>query len=296
VTDTYDYDAFGNLIAKTGTTVNNYLFAGEQFDPALGIYYNRARYYDQRQGRFWTMDSFEGSANEPATLHRYLYTTNNPISLVDPSGLDFLSDAETGDEVQHAIGIKFIAQYGPNACVDQQIIHILESDCSAPREFGMGFPGGLRPDLANVQTGALFEIKPIDSAAEALPQIFTYQNILSLVDPKGRNWHLGTAAEFLPPTKVVLKGGLRVAYIAPPVLGVIIYFVADARDAFDLSLLAATSILPALLKKGAARAISRPSNVISISRGTGVANAASAAGEAEVEGQLGIAELEDNAA
>jgi hypothetical protein len=37
VTDTYDYDAFGNLIASTGTTPNNYLFAGEQFDPALGL-------------------------------------------------------------------------------------------------------------------------------------------------------------------------------------------------------------------------------------------------------------------
>jgi YD repeat-containing protein len=29
VTDTYDYDAFGNLIAQTGTTQNNYLFAGD---------------------------------------------------------------------------------------------------------------------------------------------------------------------------------------------------------------------------------------------------------------------------
>src|SRR5690349_3601973 len=28
---TYDYDAFGNLIHSTGTTPNNYLFAGEQF-------------------------------------------------------------------------------------------------------------------------------------------------------------------------------------------------------------------------------------------------------------------------
>src|SRR5262249_14367852 len=45
ITDTYDYDAFGNLINRTGTTPNNFLFAGEQFDPALGIYYNRARYY-----------------------------------------------------------------------------------------------------------------------------------------------------------------------------------------------------------------------------------------------------------
>jgi hypothetical protein len=34
---TYDYDAYGNLIHATGTTSNNYLFAGEQFDPDLGI-------------------------------------------------------------------------------------------------------------------------------------------------------------------------------------------------------------------------------------------------------------------
>ncbi len=41
ITDTYDYDAFGNLIASTGTTPNNYLFAGERFDPALGLYCKR---------------------------------------------------------------------------------------------------------------------------------------------------------------------------------------------------------------------------------------------------------------
>ena len=40
---TYDYDAFGNLIHQTGTTYNNYLFAAEQFDPDLNLYYNRAR-------------------------------------------------------------------------------------------------------------------------------------------------------------------------------------------------------------------------------------------------------------
>jgi len=52
ITDTYDYDAYGNLINRTGTTPNNYLFAGEQFDPTLGIYYNRARYYDERREDF----------------------------------------------------------------------------------------------------------------------------------------------------------------------------------------------------------------------------------------------------
>jgi len=44
ITDSYDYDAFGNLVNQTGSTPNNYLFAGEQYDPALGLYYNRARY------------------------------------------------------------------------------------------------------------------------------------------------------------------------------------------------------------------------------------------------------------
>jgi hypothetical protein len=48
VTDTYDYDAFGNLIHSTGTTPNNYLFAGEQFDPDLNLYYNRARYLNMQ--------------------------------------------------------------------------------------------------------------------------------------------------------------------------------------------------------------------------------------------------------
>src|SRR5262249_32074261 len=92
VTDTYDYDAFGNLINSTGTTPNNYLFAGEQFDPALGVYYNRARYYDERSGRFWTMDKFEGGFFDPPSLHKYLYANANPISKVDPSGNETLGE------------------------------------------------------------------------------------------------------------------------------------------------------------------------------------------------------------
>src|SRR6266849_3477602 len=68
ITDTYDYDAFGNLISSTGTTPNNYLFTGEQFDPTLGMYYNRARYLNTNTGRFWSMDSLEGDAFAPVSL------------------------------------------------------------------------------------------------------------------------------------------------------------------------------------------------------------------------------------
>jgi YD repeat-containing protein len=36
--NTYQFDAFGNQIASNGTTPNNYLFSGEQFDSSAGMY------------------------------------------------------------------------------------------------------------------------------------------------------------------------------------------------------------------------------------------------------------------
>jgi len=86
VTDTYDYDAFGNLIARTGSTANNYLFTGEQFDPDLGLYFLRARYQDAQTGRFWTMDHFEGENEDPVSLHKYLYSSCDPVNNWDPTG------------------------------------------------------------------------------------------------------------------------------------------------------------------------------------------------------------------
>ncbi len=72
VTDVYDYDAFGNLIQQGGNTPNLYLYAGEQFDPDLQLYYLRARYLNPDTGRFWTRDPFEGFLDDPASLNGYL--------------------------------------------------------------------------------------------------------------------------------------------------------------------------------------------------------------------------------
>jgi RHS repeat-associated protein len=89
VSDTYAYDAFGTLLASTGTTTNNYLYTGEQYDPNLSFYYLRARYMNPATGRFWTRDSFEGRTQDPQSLHKYLYVKSDPINLTDPSGNDF---------------------------------------------------------------------------------------------------------------------------------------------------------------------------------------------------------------
>ena len=93
VTDTYNYDAFGNLLNSTGTTPNNYLYRGEQYDPDLGLYYLRARYYNPQTGRFLSRDPEDGNPNDPASLHKYLYAGGDPVNAMDPTGRDLFDTA-----------------------------------------------------------------------------------------------------------------------------------------------------------------------------------------------------------
>ncbi len=86
VTDTYTYEAFGDLVDHIGNTENKYLFTGEQYDPNAGFYYLRARYYSPGNGRFASQDSWQGSISDPDTLHKYVYGKNNPVIFTDPSG------------------------------------------------------------------------------------------------------------------------------------------------------------------------------------------------------------------
>ncbi len=116
ITDTFTYDAFGILIhrqartsggggvlvpfanpaletapANTSPTVNNYRYTGEQWDQDLGMYYLRARYYRPELGRFWTRDSYEGNNQDPLSLHKYIYCSENPVGNIDPTGHSDLS-------------------------------------------------------------------------------------------------------------------------------------------------------------------------------------------------------------
>jgi RHS repeat-associated protein len=92
VTDTYRYDAFGNLIASTGSTPNNYRFSGEPFDPALGMYQMRARWYRQATGRFVSRDPIEGVLCCGLSWNPYTYVRENPVNTADPTGKALLED------------------------------------------------------------------------------------------------------------------------------------------------------------------------------------------------------------
>ena len=52
-----------------------------------GLYYMRARYYNQDIKRFINRDIVKGSITDSTSLNRYSYVQGNPVSLTDPFGL-----------------------------------------------------------------------------------------------------------------------------------------------------------------------------------------------------------------
>ncbi len=86
----FNYDAYGNL-TNTVSPQTNLLYAGEQWDTALRMYYLRARYYDPANGRFNALDPFAGNSQDPISLHKYLYCHADPINYVDLSGYNEFS-------------------------------------------------------------------------------------------------------------------------------------------------------------------------------------------------------------
>jgi len=87
LTDNFDFDGYGMLLARSGaSTPNKYLYTGQQWDPDLGMYYLRARFYRPNDGRFWGMDTYNGALSDPASLHKYLYCHDMPVGRSDPGG------------------------------------------------------------------------------------------------------------------------------------------------------------------------------------------------------------------
>jgi RHS repeat-associated protein len=86
VTDSYEYDAFGNHWTVEGSTPNNMLYQGEEWDPDLSLVYLRARYMNPLTGRFLSRDPEDGIDTDPKTLHKYIYADGDPINLSDPTG------------------------------------------------------------------------------------------------------------------------------------------------------------------------------------------------------------------
>jgi len=70
-----------------GTGHRNKAFTGSEWDPEIGLYYYRARYYDPEVGRFVSEDPIRGVGG----IDPYVYVASKPTSLTDPSGMQSMS-------------------------------------------------------------------------------------------------------------------------------------------------------------------------------------------------------------
>jgi RHS repeat-associated protein len=124
VTDTYDYDAWGNNINTTGSTANVYLYRGEQYDSDLKLYYLRARYLNPLSGRFLTRDPKPGVPLRPQRWHRYLYAQADPVNRIDPTGLNDLEEGALQDGQISTYGnqVSRANVYGRNGLESHHII------------------------------------------------------------------------------------------------------------------------------------------------------------------------------
>jgi RHS repeat-associated protein len=116
VTDTAIYDAWGNVVNRTGTTGISLLWlgdAGYYLDSETALHYIRARTYAPTLARWLSFDPilFAGSIN------LFLYSANGPSQYADPSGQD-CADCE----IKQPSGCEALKSYNSNPWSSPKLI------------------------------------------------------------------------------------------------------------------------------------------------------------------------------
>jgi RHS repeat-associated protein len=104
----HDYRPFGEEIVSSQRTAGvgyqsdeiRKQFTGYERDDESGLDFAQARYYEKSLGRFTTPDPltvFTAQLN-PKKWNKYAYVSNNPLKLVDPSGLYEFDKSVTEDQ------------------------------------------------------------------------------------------------------------------------------------------------------------------------------------------------------
>ncbi len=218
VAETDSYDAYGNLLASTGATVNPYLFTGEWLDAAIGQYYSRARDYDTADGRFTSADTFLGEPTVPQGNNKYVYAFDDPAALTDPSGnwpkSGFYSPL--GTMVHSYIAGQFALRQAPNTeFFGEQVLDVIARQLGG-NIAALGSNGGLEPDFVEANdsrmTVDIYEMKHVNlkkpgtwvrAAQQAYREAGQYVNALQPALPgysvdRGNTWFANAAVDWGP--------------------------------------------------------------------------------------------------
>jgi RHS repeat-associated protein len=123
-------------------------FTAKERDVETGLDYFGARYYSSVQGRFTTPDPLHASArpSAPQSWNRYSYVLNNPLKLIDPTGLAD-NDAQNKKDEQ--------AKPAPPAqpkVVDLRNDKTIKAELDKIRANAQPLPDDAKPELSDVRT------------------------------------------------------------------------------------------------------------------------------------------------
>jgi RHS repeat-associated protein len=141
----FTYSTFGEIVgAGSGTIGASRAFASREFEPEIGLYYNRARSYDPSTGRFMQSDPIWPKSG----LNPYTYAYNNPARFVDPTGL---YTAQLGISGGFTGGI-FTFNIGYGIAFDTQGNITTYYNYAGGAAAGAGWSGGVSVQASNADT------------------------------------------------------------------------------------------------------------------------------------------------
>jgi len=141
----FQVDAFGSILAGD-VAVIRYIYTCQEYDPESGLYFYDARYYDSVVAKFISDDPI-GIQAQDANFSRYV--ANNPISSIDPSGLDETVFAAEGRVAHEAIKEWFVERFGVGKAKFEQ---------SMPRDFPVA--GEVRGRVDVIRGKTITEVGP----------------------------------------------------------------------------------------------------------------------------------------
>jgi RHS repeat-associated protein len=163
----YKYDAYGNVISGSNTSLTRYLYTGREFDATTGLQYNRERWYDPGTGRWLSQDPAGFGAGD-ANLYRYV--GNSPTNHTDPRGTDW---ATTGSWWA-AIGAEAALVAEEAAAAAMAVVSSPVTLCVAAGAGGFGVGTGINylagdplAKLVNLYYGTAFAAGAYDPAVQA---------------------------------------------------------------------------------------------------------------------------------
>ena len=91
----YVYEGFGKIVGQNGWGGGPYQFCGlwgYRNDWDGGLMHVGARYYEFETGRWVQKDPHIRDTFHPQTLNRYVYVVNSSVNMIDPKGLQTITD------------------------------------------------------------------------------------------------------------------------------------------------------------------------------------------------------------